>query len=220
MHSLSPRRAAPRARTRRAPLGTGALLVMAALALPTAAGAETRVLSAPATDTTTTGSVRPMGDGGTNAAAATNLKPGREGSANAQSVLITLSSQATEIRQILMEGGEPNADGLAAAERAREVATQAVEATGILGNPGDPQVTTTRMSDMDAAHALFRTIEEELERRIVAIRAGDEAEANRARLAAIQAINELPDRIRFEGRAARGDNPTAAPGGAQPILQQ
>ena len=185
-----------------------ALLLAPALAIGPA-GAQS-------VDGTTTGSTT----GAAAEAPATNLGPGREGEADAESVIITLGSQATEIRQILMEGGEVNADGLEATERAREIATQAVEATGILGNPGDAQVTTTRMSDMDVAHALFRTMEEALGTRINAIRAGDEAAANRARLDAIQAINELPESIRFEGRAADGDNPTADAGGAQPILQQ
>ena len=192
---------------RRPPLATAALLAL--LAAPSAPA-----LAQTAVDGTTTGSTA----GAT--APVTNLGPGREGAADAESVVITLSSQATEIRQILMEGGAPNMDGLRAAERAREIATQAVEATGILGNPGDAQVTTTRMSDMDVAQALFRRMEEALEVRIAAIRSGDEAAANRARLAVIDAINELPDRIRFEGQAAQGDNPTAAPGGAAPIIQQ
>lgn len=144
----------------------------------------------------------------------------REGAANTRSVIITLSSQASEIRQILMAGGELGVDGLEAAIRAQEIATQAVEATDILGNPGDPQVTTTRMSDMDIANRQFMRMAEALDTRVRAIRAGDETLANRARLAVIDAINELPDSIRFEGRAASGDNPTGDAGGAQPILQQ
>lgn len=150
----------------------------------------------------------------------TDAAPRREGTADMRSVIITLSSQATEIRQILMEGGELGVDGLEAAIRAQEIATQAVEATDILGNPGDPQVTTTRMSDMDIANRQFIRMAEALDIRVRAIRAGDETAANRARLAVIDAINELPDSIRFEGRAASGDNPTGEAGGAQPILQQ
>ena len=150
----------------------------------------------------------------------TNMGPGREGEADAESVVITLSDQATEIRQILMEGGEMGRDGLDAAIRAREIAGQAIEATGILGNPGDTQVTTTRMSAMDQANASFERMAEALDIRIAAIRAGDATAANRARLAAIDAINELPNDIRFGGDAAMGDNPTGEPGGAQPILQQ
>ena len=151
---------------------------------------------------------------------ATNEGNGREGAADAESVVITLSSQATEIRQILMAGGEAGLDDLIATERARELATQAVEATGILGNPGDTMVTTTRMSAMDVANAQFRRMAEALEQRIVALRAGDLSAANQARLAAIDAINELPDQIRFDGPMAPGDNPTAAPGGAQPTVLQ
>lgn len=192
-------------RIRRIPHGALALAVASTLSLP---------VLAQTVDGTVTNSV--SGE----AAPTTNLAPGREGAAAAESVEITLASQATEIRQILMEGGEVNADGLEATERAREIASQAVEATGILGNPGDTMVTTTRMSDMDAASELFRTIEAALAARIAAIRAGDEGEANRMRLAALDAINELPESIRFEGEAAQGDNPTAAPGGAQPVLQQ
>ena len=153
-------------------------------------------------------------------APATNMGPGREGTADVESILLTLSSQATEIRQNLMEGGEMGEDGLMATERAREIATQAIEATAILGNPGDTQVTTTRMSEMDMAAAQFVRLEEALSARIAAIQAGDATAANKARLAALDAINELPDRIQFGGDAAPSDNVTAAPGGAEPTIQQ
>lgn len=214
-HPRSTRTARPSRAARR---GTAlALLLAAPLMVPlmpplASAHAQTVVRS---TGGTTTGS------GGTEPVAPeTNLGPGREGAADVESVLITLSSQATEIRQQLMQGGEMGRDDLLATERAREIATQAVEASAILGNPGDGMVTTTRMSDMDAAATLFQRMEESLDTRIAAIRAGDATLANRARLDVIDAINELPDRIRFEGRAAQGDNPTGEAGGAQPILQQ
>ena len=177
-------------------IALGAALASALIALPATGHAQTAVQPATATET------------------------GREGTADAESVVITLSSQATEIRQILMEGGEMGRDGLDAAVRAREIVSQAIEATGILGNPGDTQVTTTRMSAMDQANASFQRMAEALDIRIAAIRAGDASAANRARLAAIDAINDLPDDIRFGGDAAMGDNPTGDPGGAQPILQQ
>ena len=144
----------------------------------------------------------------------------REGTADVESVMLTLAGQATEIRQILMEGGEMGQDGLDAAVRARELTGQAIEATGILGNPGDTQVTTTRMSAMDQANAQFQLMAEALDARIAAIEAGDGSAANQARLAAIDAINELPDTIRFGPQVAPGDNVTSAPGGAQPTLQQ
>ena len=150
----------------------------------------------------------------------TNMGPGREGTAAAESVAITLSSQAVEIRQILMDGGEVDAEGLEAAARAREIAGQAIEATGILGNPGDTQVTTTRMNSMDVANRLFARIAEQLDIRIAAVRAGDAAAANRARLDVLGAVNELLDADLLGGDMAPGDDATSAPGGAEPILQQ
>ena len=153
-------------------------------------------------------------------AAGAGSEAGREGAADPESVRITLSSQAAEIRQILLEGGETGADGLDAAVRAREVVSQAIEATGILGNPGDTQVTTTRMSAMDTANAQFERMAEALDIRIAAIRAGDASAANQARLDVLDAINELPEDIRMEGDAAPSDNFTVEPGGAQPTLQQ
>ena len=146
---------------------------------------------------------------------------GDRGAADPESVFITLGTQATEIRQILMAAGEVDAEAVPATERARELATQAIETTGILlPDQQDTQVTTTRRSDVQQARDLFTKMEEMLEVRLAALAEGDDAEANRARLAVIQSINELPEDIRFEGDVAEGDNPTSDPGGAQPILQQ
>ena len=143
------------------------------------------------------------------------------GAADPQSVMITLGTQATEIRQILMASGEVSVEAVEATERARELATQAIDTTGILlPDTEDTQVTTTRRSDVEVARELFARMEEALEERLIALADGDAGTANRARLAVIQSINELPESVRFDGEVAEGDNPTAEPGGAQPILQQ
>ena len=144
------------------------------------------------------------------------------GAADPQSVMITLGTQTTEIRQVLMAAGEVGPEAARATERARELATQAIETTDILlpDRTEDTQVVTSRRSDVEVARELFVRIEAALSERLEALAANDDGTANRARLAAIQSINQLPESVRFDGEVAEGDNPTADPGGAQPILQQ
>ena len=149
-------------------------------------------------------------------------REGDRGAADPESVIITLGSQAGEIREILMAAGEVDAEALVATERAREVATQAIETTGILLPEGtqDTQVTTTRRSEVQIARDAFVEIEAALGERLAALQAGDAGEANRARLAVLQTLNDLPEGVRFDGEVADGENPTSDPGGAQPIIQQ
>ena len=196
----------------RLPLATALALV---LAWPLAAGAQTSPRPAEEIDpNAATEGTRQM-------SAQTPEDTTERGAADPESVLITLGSQATEIREILMAAGEVDAEAVKAAERAREIATQAIDATGIiLPETPDTQVTTTRRSDVEVARESFARIEAALSERLEALLDGDAATANRARLAAIQTINDLPESVRFDGEVAEGDSPTSEPGGAQPILQQ
>ena len=196
----------------RLPLATALALV---LAWPLAAGAQTSPRPAEEIDpNAATEGTRQM-------SAQTPEDTTERGAADPESVLITLGSQATEIREILMAAGEVDAEAVKATERAREIATQAIDATGIiLPETPDTQVTTTRRSDVEVARESFARIEAALSERLEALLDGDAATANRARLAAIQTINDLPESVRFDGEVAEGDSPTSEPGGAQPILQQ
>ena len=184
-----------------------ALAIAAALALPALPSLAQTSAATDATDAATEGA---------EAATEANENDDR-GAADPQSVMITLGTQATEIREILMSAGEVDAEAVEATERARELATQAVETTGILlPDDVDTQVTTTRRSDVETARDLFQTIEEALGERLEALAEGDAAAANKARLAALQSINELPEDVRFEGEVAEEDTPTDRPGGASP----